>query len=106
MRSQSLVVALSVVIALVPMPGYPQVAACFGRAPTITAATPIVFGTTGNDVIVTGKGPQDIFALSGNDRICAGRGHDNIDGGQGRDGIDGGKGRDTCVGEIKRRCEN
>lgn len=90
---------------LLTAPSHDVPQSCFGKAATITSSDPVVIGTAGDDVIVTGRKGQSIFALSGNDRVCSGRGWDEIDGGLGMDRADGGQGRDRCDAERIRRCE-
>ena len=100
---------------------------CGGRVatlvfPSIRNQSSNIFGTQGDDVIVTGPGVETVHGLTGDDTICvrggpdrifAGRGDDEILGGRGRDrlfgkeGLDrarGGNGGDVCVAERERSC--
>lgn len=75
---------------------------CFGAAPTIWDTRPegaIVFGTDGDDVVLTGAGNDQIATGPGNDRVCAGAGDDVISTGDGDDLIDGFEGNDAIWGQ-------
>jgi len=80
-------------------------ALCHGREATIVG-TPgpdasedeRLFGTSGNDVIVTLANKDQIHARAGNDLICGRRGGDLIQGGKGHDHVYGGSQQDGIVG--------
>src|SRR5207249_2129678 len=58
----------------------------------------IIFGGSGNDVIVAGSGDTQVAGDDGNDKIVGGRGNDTLCGDNGNDGIVGGLGNDTTFG--------
>jgi Ca2+-binding RTX toxin-like protein len=64
---------------------------CAGRLPTIV-------GTSGNDVLRGGNGPDVIMGLGGDDVISGGNGNDVICGGRGADLLDGDNGDDQMLG--------
>jgi Ca2+-binding RTX toxin-like protein len=73
-------------------------ATCNGHAVTVDLAhggTP----TAGNDVILGTPGPDTVFALGGNDRVCGVGGNDTIEGGPGGDVLLGGGANDTVKGQ-------
>jgi Ca2+-binding RTX toxin-like protein len=91
-----------------------------GTANSATA----VNGTSGDDVIVTGKGDDRVEGKGGRDIICTRAGNDIIRGGPGDDRMGGGPGvdrlsgkrgldranggtgtKDRCAAEQERRCE-
>lgn len=92
--------------------------------PSVEGSATAVEGTSGDDVIVTGRGSDTVEGGGGRDAICTRGGNDTIRGGtaddqmrggpgadrlSGRKGLDranGGKGaKDVCAAEAKRRCE-
>jgi|CXWL01.1.fsa_nt_gi Ca2+-binding RTX toxin-like protein len=54
-------------------------------------------GTSGNDVLIGGRGDDTLTGLAGNDTLIGGLGHDLFDGGTGTDTMQGGAGNDTYV---------
>ena len=70
---------------------------CNGLAATIvgTNGPDVIFGTLGNDVIVSFDGNDDIDGMGGDDTVCAGRGDDNLRTRGGLDWISGGEGDDV-----------
>jgi VCBS repeat-containing protein len=59
-----------------------------------------VWGTSGDDVIREGAGPQSIYADSGNDVVHGGAGRDTLNGGYGNDALFGDSGNDSLVDEY------
>jgi hypothetical protein len=55
----------------------------------------LVGGTTGNDLILGGPGPDELQGRTGDDCIVGGDGDDHIDGGGGHDVCIGGPGNDV-----------
>ena len=70
---------------------------CFGKKATAVLGDGgvLYIGTPGNDVVVGGKGTDDISGGDGNDRICGGKGADGINGEGDKDKIAGGRGGDS-----------
>ncbi|MGD9647466.1 MAG: Calx-beta domain-containing protein, partial [Pirellulales bacterium] len=69
-----------------------------GQARQMLAATsenddPVVYGTTGNDILNGGEGNQTFYGGQGSDQIDGGEGNDVIYGGSGNDFLDGGEGK-------------
>jgi RTX calcium-binding nonapeptide repeat (4 copies) len=60
----------------------------------------IIFGDSGNDVIVAGSGNTQVSGGDGNDKIVGGRGNDTLCGDNGNDVIVGGLGNDVIFGEA------
>ena len=66
-----------------------------------------VYGSDGDDTIVTGyggahkvgDGADAIFAFAGNDSVAAAGGDDSVEAGEGNDTVDAGSGADTVLGE-------
>jgi uncharacterized protein len=84
---------------LTPTPPGPT---CRGLAATVvgTAASEVLFGTSGPDVIVAFGGNDAIFALGGDDTVCAGDGSDAVFAGGGHDTVLGEAGSDALFGEA------
>ena len=64
----------------------------------------LVGGTSGNDLILGGPGPDELQGRTGNDCLVGGDGDDHIDGGSGQDVCIGGPGNDVfhnCTVEIQ-----
>ncbi|WP_170337070.1 calcium-binding protein [Ruegeria arenilitoris] len=57
-----------------------------------------ITGTSENDSLVGGDGPDVIKALDGDDTVDGGAGNDSVDGGGGEDSLSGGAGNDTILG--------
>ena len=53
-----------------------------------------------NDIVVGGKGNDNLWGYKGNDKISGGNGQDILCGGKGNDKISGGSGNDILVGGI------
>jgi hypothetical protein len=84
-------------------------AACLTRvvaaaAAVLAAAAPASLaagterGTTRDDRVKLGNGPDRYLALAGDDRVRGEGGRDRLAGGPGNDRLDGGKGRDELLG--------
>jgi len=74
---------------------------CAGRAATIVSASPVIYGTEFNDVIVViGIGTHTVQALGGDDIICGANSVDIVYGGHGNDRIDGRNGDDVLSGDL------
>jgi Ca2+-binding RTX toxin-like protein len=56
----------------------------------------VMFGESGNDVLIGGAGADQLFGGTGNDFLNGGDGNDFLDGGAGNDTVVGGKGNDTA----------
>lgn len=80
----------------VPVSAQAAVATCEGSAATITSSARVIFGTSGDDVIVVqGGGFHSVYAGSGDDIICGSSGNDTINSSVGDDTINAGAGNDT-----------
>ncbi len=77
---------------------------CLGKIATVSGGSGgnVLRGTSGNDVIVAGGGPDRVLSGAGRDLICAGSGGDRIFGGGGRDQIAGSGGDDYISGGLGR----
>lgn len=68
---------------------------------------PIVYGTSGKDVICLGNGRHVVYALEGDDIVRGGSGDDAVYGGPGNDTLIGGGGEDALIGdEGQDRCSS
>jgi uncharacterized repeat protein (TIGR01451 family) len=63
-------------------------------------APAVIFGGPGNDIIVGGRGDDQIDGENDNDTINGGAGNDSLCGDNGRDVLVGGLGNDTLFGET------
>ena len=65
-----------------------------------------VAGSFANDNLTDDEGLNQMFGITGNDRIKGLAGDDHLVGGKGEDTINGGAGNDTCrTGEHVSNCE-
>jgi Ca2+-binding RTX toxin-like protein len=55
-------------------------------------------GTTGGNLLFSGKGDDDVAGMAGNDMLNGGSGNDMVWGGSGNDQLTGGKGNDMLTG--------
>ena len=60
----------------------------------------IVYGTAGNDLLVTGSGNDTVFAGAGDDSMRGGIGANVLNGESGNDTLDGGAAADTLAGGL------
>jgi Ca2+-binding RTX toxin-like protein len=63
-------------------------------SPWLSAPTPTLNGTSGNDTLSGTSSSEIINGLAGNDRLSGNGGNDTLDGGAGRDVLTGGAGAD------------
>ena len=66
-------------------------------APTATPS-PQILGTTGNDRLFGGNGPDTLIGLAGDDELRGGQRDDTLRGGLGDDQLFGGAGQDSLIG--------
>jgi hypothetical protein len=84
-------------IALFAIPVLAAVMVVSSFAPAFAGGPPCgncIYGTSGNDRLQGGDGPQFIFGFSGNDKISAGDGNDTVYPGDGIDRVTLGDGDD------------
>ena len=70
----------------------------FGFADPGAAATRVITGDEGDNLLIGGDGDDQLFGLGGDDILFGGMGDDLLDGGAGNDILNGGVGHDTLAG--------
>jgi hypothetical protein len=79
----------------VPVSAQAAGATCEGSVATISSSARVIYGTTGDDVIVVqGGGVHTVYSGAGDDVICGSSGKDTINGSEGDDTINAGAGND------------
>lgn len=88
---------LGAAVVLVSLAALPASSVAQG-AGKLVCATPVTFGTAGNDVLIGNVANNSLSAGAGNDIINALPGNDCLDGGAGDDDMNGGTGNDFASG--------